>query len=746
MKKTFTLIILFLLTARVFSQISEDGQPVSFATQCKNLPSPVFVSMTAVDLEKLQKEDLITDQYKQIPWRFGENINVDLRPDNSGRLTTMENGDKIWQLGITSKNALSINLTFGRYRLPVGAKLFIYTPDKKYILGAFTQFNNQRDGVFATTLVPGDSIIVEYYEPSYCTFAGELQINRVTHGYRSAFDYAKNLGSSGSCNNNVACATGWDNEIRSVCMLVVGGSAFCSGSLINNTAQDGKPYILTANHCSQSNDFTSWVFWFNWQSSTCTNPSTSPPYNSISGSTLRARNSASDFCLVEMTSPPTSDFYAFYEGWDHSGTQPLNQTCIHHPAGDIKKITYDYDPATAVNWGSPSATCWEIGAWNSGTTEGGSSGSPLFDQNHHVIGQLYGGQASCTQPTQSDNFGRFAVSFDFGTTAATRLKDWLDPINSGDSIFNGHDFNVAVYTTDASLYSILSPDTGIFCQTNITPSVSIRNYGSDTLRNLRIYYSLDGAAPSYFDWTGAIRFLSSATVNLPQINAPEGNHSLTIFISSPNGGIDQNLSNDTLRTSFNLVNGTEVSLYLLTDPYPEQTTWRIYNSNHTVVYSNPALTATNGTTQNFCLPDGCYDFVIYDSGGNGLNGYLGFLYPGSFNLSYNGTAILQASGNFGSKDSVRFCTDQLHGIDKRNDLQAAIYPNPNFGTFTVELMENERNSTCTICSIFGGKVYSQKLTEQHNTINLPQLTEGVYIVEIKTETKTLNKKLYILKN
>jgi len=743
MKRAFIILTILLFTCRIFSQISEGGIPLSFSMKQFPTNNILYTTMPHVDVEKLLKEDAITDQYKSIPWRFGENISVNLNSENSGRVTILGNGDKIWQLGIVSANALSINLAFSKYHLPEGAKLYIFTPDKKFVVGAFTNFNNQPDMAFATTLIPSDSIIIEYDEPATVRFHGELQLSRVTHGYRNAFNYMKGFGGAGSCNNNVACSTGWENEIRSVCMLVVGGNGFCSGSLINNTAQDGKPYILTANHCSSSNDFASWVFWFNWQSSSCTNPSTAPPYNSISGSTLKARNAYSDFCLVEMSSPPTTDFLAYYEGWDHSGVQPTSQTCIHHPSADIKKITFDYDPATAVVWSN--AQCWEIGAWNSGTTEGGSSGSPLFDQNHHVIGQLYGGQASCTQTTESDNFGRFAVSFDYGTTSSTRLKDWLDPGNTGDSIVNGHDFNTAVYNTDASLYSIISPASGTICQTEINPSVSLRNYGNDTLRNIRIYYSLDGASPSYIDWNGAIPFLSARTIDLPVINASEGSHNLEIFISSPNGGTDQNHSNDTLSVSFNLVNGISVSLYLNTDPFPEETSWKIYNSSHEVVYSNPVLSASNETTQSYCLADGCYDFVIYDSNGNGLNGYYGFL-QGSFKLSCNGIILLQATGNFGSKDSVRFCTDTLHSINEHEDLSADIYPNPNYGSFTIDLDEYETNASCTLYNVLGEQVYSQVLIGSRTSVTIPDAEEGIYIAVIKSNRKSLNKILYILKN
>ncbi len=175
-------------------------------------------------------------------------------------------------------------------------------------------------------------------------FKGELNLWRVTHGYRDAYGYVKAFGSSGSCNNNVACpeAIGWEDEIRSACMLVSGGSGFCSGAMINNVNDDGIPYLLNSNHCYS--DPSSWVFWFNWESPTCTNPGSSPPYDALSGALLRARNSASDFCLVELNDRPQNNgIDVFYAGWNRQNAALSSSVGIHHPAGDIKKISFDND-------------------------------------------------------------------------------------------------------------------------------------------------------------------------------------------------------------------------------------------------------------------------------------------------------------------------------------------------------------------------------------------------------------------
>lgn len=445
MRKIVLLSFLFVyFSTYLFSQLSEGGTPISFQTFKANVFSNVkFEEMPLVDEYALREEDKILDTLPGMPWRFGFNHEVDLNPDNSGFWDIIPGQGRLWRLALRSTNAKTINLTFNRYKLPDGAKLFIYNEDKSVVLGAFTSKNNQEHGYFSTTLIPGEAITIEYFEPFDVDFEGELNLMWVTHGYRGPYEYAKGFGSSGACNLNVACpqAAGWEDQIRSVCMLVSGGNGFCTGTLINNTNLDGKPYILTADHC-YSNP-ASWVFWFNWQSATCTNPPSSPPYNSLNGATLRARNSASDFCLVEINTAVPQSFNAYWSGWNRTTELTLNETIvgIHHPSGDIKKFSYSTTGVTSANYlGNPGSGTnhWRI-QWSGGTTtEGGSSGSALYDSNKRIIGQLHGGYAACGN-TQPDYYGKLGVSWTGGGTTTTRLSDWLDPTNSGVMVLDGFD-------------------------------------------------------------------------------------------------------------------------------------------------------------------------------------------------------------------------------------------------------------------------------------------------------------------
>ena len=539
----------------VYAQINVGGLPKSFSE--KGINNTVsFEKMPFVDVQKLKAEDEIQDLKKDKPWSFGQNIDVDINIKESGTLNILENGSRIWRFGIESEGALTINLKFGNYKLPDGALLYIYNDDKNNIIGAFNDFNNQDDGVFATTLINGDKIVIEYFEPSNPKFSGELILNTVTHGYRGVGEYSKSFGSSGSCNMNVICPDGtpWEDDIRSTVMLVSGSSGFCTGALVNNTSEDGAPYLLTADHCYS--DPSSWVFWFNWQSETCDNPGSSPAHNDMSGATLKAKNADSDFCLVLLNSNPPADYEVYYAGWDNSNDQPSTQVGIHHPSGDIKKISFDDDQAVSSDY-DPSPyladSHWEITMWDRNTTtEPGSSGSPLFDQNHRIIGQLHGGWASCSSFTE-DFYGKFSMSWDRGGSSSNQLKDWLDPTNSGATVLDGYDPNQPTVALDAQLLQISVPTDTYFAEENITPTINVKNRGTDDLTSFTAKYKINEEAYIVENWNGTLLTGETVEIVFPAVGITFGSHSFEALVTAPNGGSDMNTTNDTISKIFNVV-------------------------------------------------------------------------------------------------------------------------------------------------------------------------------------------------
>ena len=436
------------------AQVSEGGSPLVLS---KSLPAIVpTVEMGPVDIPALLVEDEI-EAAEGLPFRFGNPFTVNYTLDNSGAWTDLADGGRVWRLRIQSPGAFSLNLIYDQYDLPDGATLFLYNDDLSMVIGAFTARNNKDHGQFATGPVKGDVTVLEYYEPAGVRGRGRLSISSVVHAYKDIFSYdvtkdALGFGESGSCNNNVNCPEGanWQDEKRGVAMiLTAGGSRICSGSLINNVRQDQTPYFLTAYHCLGGE--TTWIFMFNYESPGCPNVN-GPTNQTVSGCVKRASYSTSDFALLQLSEQPPTSYGVYYSGWSNMNVNSQSSTGIHHPAGDIKKISFDYDSTTTTEYlgTSPGTTHLRITAWDDGTTEGGSSGSPLFDQNHRIIGQLHGGYASCTSIT-SDWYGKFARSWTGGGSSTNRLRDWLDPDNTGATVLDGFDPNAGVSITHTGL-------------------------------------------------------------------------------------------------------------------------------------------------------------------------------------------------------------------------------------------------------------------------------------------------------
>lgn len=584
----------------------DGGTPKGFKFGPADIRSIDTYVLPQPDVEALRAEDELTDKTGVSAWRFGFNHVTDYTLLNSGTWTNLPGGGKIWQLVLSSQNALTINLTFANLNIPEGCELYIYDPGHKTVLGKFTAYHTYQ-GELGAELIGGSTVIVEYDVPANrVNDFGTLQVAKVTHGYRTAEEFQeKAFGTSGNCNMNVNCPDGapWANQKRGAVMLVSGSNGFCSGSLINNTQNDGKPYVLTANHC-YSNP-ASWIFRFHWESATCTNPGSSPSFMSLSGATLRSRRTPSDFCLVEITGGLVgglipSSYNAYFSGWNNSNTPPTSSVSIHHPDGDIKKISFDDAPATAVQamGSSEAASSWEVEWDRNTTTEGGSSGSPLFDQNGRIIGQLWGGGASCSNLSSPDYYGRLYNSWaPSGSNSTNQLKFWLDPNNTNVTTTNGYDPNAITVALDAKMNSITSPVAGTTCVTSFTPQATFQNSGTTTLNQLAIKYRLDGGSEVTYNWSGSLATNATANVTLATINATAGAHVLKVYTSAPNGGADQNNTNDTITVAFTVINPTGVNL-----PFSEgfegttfpPTNWNLENGDNGETWERVTTAAGTG--------------------------------------------------------------------------------------------------------------------------------------------------------
>lgn len=467
MKKLFILSIAVIVYTRGYAQLSTNEKPVSFerSSELKVIRknSNSIVTMPQLDMAKIKIEDLEDEEY-DMPPRFGFPHKVNYTLNNSGTWYKLSNGDKLWQLNVICPNALSINFCYNNFWLPEGGKLFVYSKDKKHTIGAFTSKNNKGDRMnirgFATGLVYSSDVILEYYQPKDVTTDAIISIEYVVHGYRYIDFNEKSFGEAGSCMVNINCEEGqnWQNEKKAVARIIIQGNAYCSGSLVVTTDLNEKPLFLTANHCisytgkdAENNpnlDYT--FFYWNYEAPGCANVNVEPSYYSTSGAKILANDSYTDFALFRLTEDPKDlpNYSPYYLGWDSSGQSGNPGVCIHHPCGDIKKIstvagqpisTYylDYNENSNANYWK---VTWATTLNGHSTTEGGSSGSPLITSKHKVIGQLHGGYADCGDSILSpDWYGKINVSWTGNNNSSIyrRLNCWLDSLNTGVQTMEG---------------------------------------------------------------------------------------------------------------------------------------------------------------------------------------------------------------------------------------------------------------------------------------------------------------------
>lgn len=457
MRKSIITLSLSLLFGSFASkaQISQGGTPPSFALgYLKSAP----ISLTAPALDQIKAEDALKEKNGEA-WRMAVAVKAGMNTDNSGTWTDIGRGEKIWTLKIHIKGAKGLGVYYDQFHLPEGAKLFLYNEDQSKVIGAFTSANNPIDiPNFATEMIEGESVTLEYFQPAFVKEKPIIQIGEIAYAYRGLKELSvEKVNESDACQVNVNCSEGaaWQNHKRSVAKIVLkqGASYYlCTGSVLNNASQDGKPYFLTAEHCGVSStaaDFNQWVFYFNYEASGCTNPTSAPASQTITGCVKRASagdgggNTGSDFKLLEFNSAIPSTYNVYYAGWNRADIGAASGVSIHHPSGDIKKISTYTSALTSTSWGGSVAnTHWRV-VWSAtanghGVTEGGSSGSPIFDNNGRIVGDLTGGGSYCTATSSPDSYGKLAYSWaSNGTTSDKQLKPWLDPANTGITTLDG---------------------------------------------------------------------------------------------------------------------------------------------------------------------------------------------------------------------------------------------------------------------------------------------------------------------
>lgn len=441
-----------------YGQISEGGIPPSFRQNESKISkqlSSIKVEADKAKINRLLREEVFSTNF-YTPSSVATVIPVSYNLTKDGIWTTLKDGSRICRLTITSPDALGIILSYDKFYIPEHSKLFIYNNDKSQVLGAYTSRTNPEGGRFSTELIYGDQVTLEYVEGG--SELAEIIISGVGHGYQNIVNYQNKkslvgFNKSGSCQVNINCSEGanWQSEKKGVARIYALIDAVWyrgTGSLVNNTLNDKAGLMLTAAHVVKQKGITADMetiqFYFNYEFAGCANEKIDPEnYKTLIGADLLVQTSfhaGSDGALMELKTKIPEDYDVYFNGWSISEQQAKSGVVIHHPQGDVKKISTFTKPLVADTYFDSEVISMKNAHWRVeytattngfGTTEGGSSGSPIFNENKLIVGTLSGGKSKCSDKTAPDFYGKLLYHWDKNIETKQFMKPYLDPLNSG---------------------------------------------------------------------------------------------------------------------------------------------------------------------------------------------------------------------------------------------------------------------------------------------------------------------------
>ncbi len=711
------IILSALSTGYGFSQLSYGGQPSSFESDTYPTVLPAIPA---------EQKVIMSDNLNRItPLEFAYSFKVNYSCDNDGEWFNLPNGGRLWRMRIKSEGALSLNVIFNKFKIPEGGRLFIYSPDRSTVLGAFTHQNNKSSGIFAVAPVPGDEIIIEYLEEEAVAYEPELVIGSVNHDYLGIFGYLSGdtkssgwFGDSGDCNVNVNCSDATPDTVQqSVCKIIVDGETLCTGTLINNTRNDGTPYFITAAHClTSANSDKSIIFFFNYETPSCIPFVEGPRSQTLTGSTLKAQVDTLDFALVEIDNMPPVQYRPYWAGWNRSTTPPAPFVAIHHPQGDVKKIAIENDNIIATTFDANSVggdsfvkdAHWQVQKWESGTTEGGSSGGGLFDANAELVGTLSGGEAYCGHSV-NDYFARLNKMWDYLSENDQQVAHWLDPDNTGALNISGFDY----YSNTSQVLS------------HLTKSDTVQLFEGDGLTGYWSGHNSLGVT-EYAEYYSGIQSATVEGVYLVFGQRLTGAND-TVRLKLWEGGYSGPGSLLAER-AFAVSSVAKNREYLLSFDQPVSVTGSFF----------AGIEIEYGATQTDTVA--LYQIVSESA----VTNEYGFLFDGS---SWKRFSEVHPDGVKGNYWIDVLASDVTYTSDDdriSNDADLIVYPNPVENRLFYKVSEQQLLQI-EFYSIKGELLFNKKHLLGANTgyVDIPQLSYGIYIARFIFSDKTIAKKVVV---
>ena len=800
--------------AALNAQVSEGGLPIGLQKVTTTGIAPFQYAPSVYILSKpnivtAKNEDAANDT--KGAYRVGLNVPVSITMSNSGSWTLLPDGTKVWRLIISGKDAQALGLYFSEtVQIPAGGKLFAYNENGLQVLGAYT---SATDDFQAMEMVQGEKLYLEYSSPSWVQETPVFSINEVVYFYRgveehvNAFLTEEHLSEkAASCEVDVACSEGnsWANQINSVVHYTFndGSSTFvCSAATINNTSNNCKPYILTAWHCGErvaGQSIATWVWYWKYQKTSCATGTAN--YNdpskgtkTMTGGTVRASSgngtlnnppgqyevAGSDFYLVELSAQPPASYEVYYAGWDRSNTASVSGVGIHHPAGSAKKISTYSEPLSneTYNGGAPNAhwkVYWESTQNGHGVTEGGSSGSPIFNAAGRIVGQLSGGRSACsnsgqTGPNMPDLYGKIYSDWDQnGTAGNARLKAWLDPLSTGTTSLAGLAAPCAITPTAPVAQFVANPTT---VSVGGTSQFTDQSTGTPTSWLWTITPATGWA------YTGG----TNANSQNPQVTFTVGGYYTVELTASNAAGSDSELKTDYIYVTTATSPCTATSTYC--DEFIQKVVLEsIDNETGCTNYTNYNLSAMLIKGQSYDItiipqisggqPGSAYigdeiaawidfnsDFDFDDAGERiafvsivtGSNLVFNFTVPSNavtgivkmrtrivFNPTQGGEGPIQPCGNtnYGEVEDYNVILSNSLGLEQNHLDGINIYPNPAMDEVNVDLSAIESETVSIDLLDMTGKVIQTQnnISGSIGVFNLSSVAKGSYQIRISDGT------------
>ena len=255
------------------------------------------------------------------------------------------------------------------------------------------------------------------------------------------------------------------------------------------------------------------------------------------------------------------------------------------------------------------------------------------------------------------------------------------------------------------------------CGFDITPKVTIQNFGENDLTEVEITYSVNGGASQNYTWTGLLLSLQSETIELPAISYEvQDVNTVEILLSDDDDNSDNQISEN-----FNIANEhtSTINMILNTDNGGSQCTWEVMNSSGETLYSGGPYGNGESVIDQFELPNDCYRFRVFDTAGNGGGSIV--LYDSNNDVVYN------TPGNYGAGEEAHFRTVGELGNNDNLLSNVVIYPNPAKNNLNIQ---NAKNASVKVFDLLGRIVLLENNISLNQQLDVSKLTTGTYLIKI----------------